>query len=744
MPLVSLVGRGAKAYYRRGRRIAKRGSRTARRYASVATDRVLAVPHVDRYARPAISRWGQKHPSLRGTLYLAEAELASGDRDATAIRALVIERAGRPGIVAGYVRLLDTYYPDEADEMAIEPLVAHKAACPQDRSLRPRELRLVERAREGWLTGDPGAPTISLGLARALIRLSDDQRENIRFGGRRVQPFLRQQLGLLVKEGYGAEVAAFMGEGIGHGRTASALELRIAVASASPETAAQALAMIEEVPTEEVTPAFAVWAARRFQKDDELGKALTYAEWAAQAGDAHGQDLARSIRAFIEVLDGTVAPYLDRQPAFEPVPGRILHVVSKSLPFHQSGYTIRTRSIVRAQRSAGLDPHIVVRQSPYFAAGTDHFGDVDATVDLDGTPVHPIRAASTGAPIDVALQAQVEAVGQLVAHIRPSVIHAHSDFTNAMVGRTVARAFGIPYVYEVRGFWEVTRLSRHPRQEPTDRFHLMKQRESLEARSADAVVTLARTMRAELVERGVAEDAIRLVPNAIDPAEVVAKPRDPQRQRQLGLDGAELVVGYVTSLVDYEGVGTLVEAVAHLRAMGRDVRLLVVGDGPVRESLVAHAWRLGLGPAAVFTGRVPHRDVPGLYALLDVFVVPRLDLPVCRLVSPLKPYEAMLLGLPLVVSDLPVLRELNDSGAVETFVADDPASLAKTLLGLLDDPDRRHRNGRRGQEWVLTERTWEGNAARYQALYEDLTTTSSRQREAAEAAEVPGIGGTSG
>jgi glycosyltransferase involved in cell wall biosynthesis len=323
--------------------------------------------------------------------------------------------------------------------------------------------------------------------------------------------------------------------------------------------------------------------------------------------------------------------------------------------------------------------------------------------------------------MDTGLQAEVDAVARMVAELRPAVIHAASDFKNSVVGRTVAQAFGLPYVYEVRGFWEITRLSRHPGLKVTDYYTLVKERESQEARAADAVVTLARTMGAELVERGVPDERITLVPNAVDADEVTLQPRDPDRMRRLGLDGAELVVGYVTSLVDYEGVETLVNAVSVLRESGRDVRLLVVGDGPMHKSLVAQAQRLRLGAAAVFTGRVPHAEVSELYACLDVFVVPRRDVPVCRIVSPLKPYEAMLLGLPVVVSDLPVLREFTDSGAVELFPADEPEALAKVLGELIDDPERRRANAQRGRDWVLTERTWDGNAVLYRDLYERLT-----------------------
>ena len=408
-------------------------------------------------------------------------------------------------------------------------------------------------------------------------------------------------------------------------------------------------------------PDLALWAARRHWEADELTQGLLFAEVAARAGAEAAPELAKRYRGAVAVFNGSAEPRLTQRQHFAPVPGRILHVVSKSLPFHQSGYTIRTRSLVRAQRRAGLDPQIAMRSA--VPSGT-HGEATSNPVDLDGTPVYPLSSAGSGQPLDASLQTQAEELADLVERLRPAVLHAASDFVNAMVVRAVATAYELPYVYEVRGFWEVTRQGRRAGTPPTDRYVWTRARETYEACAANAVVTLARTMAAELVARGVRKGDLVIVPNAVDPAELARRPRDAAHMERLGLAGAELVAGYVTSLVDYEGVGTLIAAVAELRRGGRDVRLLIVGDGPAREALETQAEELG--GAAVFTGSVPHLEVPDLYACLDVFVIPRRDLPVCRLVSPLKPYEAMLLGLPVVVSDLPVLRELAEDSKAST------------------------------------------------------------------------------
>jgi glycosyltransferase involved in cell wall biosynthesis len=108
---------------------------------------------------------------------------------------------------------------------------------------------------------------------------------------------------------------------------------------------------------------------------------------------------------------------------------------------------------------------------------------------------------------------------------------------------------------------------------------------------------------------------------------------------------------------------------------------------------------------------------------IDVFCVPRHDLPVTRLVPPLKPVEAMALGRPVVASDLPPLREIVAAGGSPgrdrglLVPADDAAALAGALASLIPDPELRRRLGANARAWVARTRTWAAAAETYQQIY---------------------------
>ena len=416
-----------------------------------------------------------------------------------------------------------------------------------------------------------------------------------------------------------------------------------------------------------------------------------------------------------------------RHPA-PHVPGRVLHLVTDALPATSAGYTIRTHEIALAQREAGLDPHVATKAGYPVTQGRI---DGRRLVVLDGVPYHrllPWRLPSgRHAGAGPSARESLELASGLMRQLRPAVLHAASNYANAGLALALRERYGLPVVYEVRGFWEDTWLSRHPDAAGRAISELYQRNRDLETRcmlAADLVVTLGEAMRAEIVARGVPAEKILIVPNAVSAEFLRPLPDATTLRQELGIEPEECVAGVVSSLVPYEGIGTLLEATAILRARGAPVRALIVGDGPERAALQRQAAQAGLAEAAVFTGRVPASKVRQFHALLDIFVVPRTPDRVCQLVTPLKPVEAMASGLCVVTSEVKALTEIvkHEVTGMQT-VPQDPVSLADCLERLIYSPDIRRKLGENAREWVATDRTWAHDAARYRDAYARLGAT---------------------
>ncbi|MEU0563788.1 glycosyltransferase family 4 protein [Nonomuraea sp. NPDC005983] len=429
---------------------------------------------------------------------------------------------------------------------------------------------------------------------------------------------------------------------------------------------------------------------------------------------------AQYYRGELAAISPDPIPPSPKVAVLERVAGRVMHLVTNALPFTQAGYTVRTHRIVTAQKAKGLDPHVVTSWGwPMFQ------GHADATPyeEIDGIPYHRLLPEGHGEmPFEMRgrMVKGADSVTRLVAELKPQILHAATDHRNGSVAHAVRDRTGTPFVYEVRGFLEETWASRDPIRVGSERHVLQREREAFLMREADAVVTLAETMAAEIVERGVPRERIFLAPNAVDDSLLTADYDGATFRRSMGIADNEIVVGSVSSIVAYEGFATLLRAGALLRDAGSPVRVLIVGDGTERDNLLELVEELSLD-TAILPGRVGPEEALQAQAAIDIFSCPREDLRVCRLVTPLKPVEAMALGKPVVLSDLPALSELVGSDGAGLLVPPgDPEELAKAIAALREDPARRAEMGEAGRAEVAAKRTWGRVAETYQALYRSL------------------------
>lgn len=415
----------------------------------------------------------------------------------------------------------------------------------------------------------------------------------------------------------------------------------------------------------------------------------------------------------------TVAETL--RPVTDPVAGRVLHVLKASMPYRQSGYSMRTMYTLTGQVRAGLDPVAVTALDFPATLGLTDASGADV---VSGVPhLRLLRGAVPDRqPYDAYLDDWATALAPALAQQRPEVVHVHSGsrgYESALVALAVGELLRVPVVYEVRGFFESLWTSEVAWSERSETFRRRRDTETRCMQRADAVVTLSASMRQDILERGVDADTVHVVPNGVDPEVFAPRGRSTELTDHLGLRG-RFVFGYVSNLDHYrEGQELLIDAAVELRRRGVPASALIVGDGGRRAELERRAADLDAGDAVVFTGKVPHDEVLDYYAQLDVFVVPRVDERAARLVTPLKPFEAMAAQIPLLVSDLPALTEIIGEGSRgASFRRGDAGSLVAALLELRADPMRRARMAAAGREWVVAERAWSANGARYAAIYE--------------------------
>jgi len=179
---------------------------------------------------------------------------------------------------------------------------------------------------------------------------------------------------------------------------------------------------------------------------------------------------------------------------------------------------------------------------------------------------------------------------------------------------------------------------------------------------------------------------------------------------------------FVGRLVEKKRVRFLIEAWPAVLSEYPGAQLVIAGDGPDRQSLLKACGRMGIEDTVQFLGAIPQSELPSLYRSSAVFVLPSVvaaggDQEGFGLVL----VEALGCACAVVTTDLPAMRDIVIEGKTGAVVPGGSSTeLARAIVDLLNDPERRHRLGTRGRTHVLGRFSWSRVSARYRDLIDDL------------------------
>jgi PEP-CTERM/exosortase A-associated glycosyltransferase len=403
-------------------------------------------------------------------------------------------------------------------------------------------------------------------------------------------------------------------------------------------------------------------------------------------------------------------------------PLRVLHVMDHSWPV-LSGYAIRSRNLVAAQRRLGFAPSALT--GPLHQL--DDAGGKDAVADeilylrtslSEGAAGRTIRRGWPFFREVSVVRLLRRRIGRLLERSSFEVIHAHSPALCGLAAWQAAHSRRLPFVYEIRAFWEDAAADQKKTRPGGLRYELSRIVESYVVRRADAVVGIAKHILEDLRRRGVPEERLFHIPNGVEADRFPPRPRDRELAVKLGLDGAP-VFGFIGSLYRYEGISWLVGALAEMRRRALPVKLLVVGDGEDFEEIRRAVRETASEGQVILAGRVHHDAVERYYSVMDVLVYPRLSVRLTELTTPLKPLEAMAQAKPVLASNVGGIRELvEDEQTGLLFQPGDIEGFCRQAERLMRSEPFRRELGERARGEVLEKKDWKVLARRYEAVYD--------------------------
>ena len=435
-----------------------------------------------------------------------------------------------------------------------------------------------------------------------------------------------------------------------------------------------------------------------------------------------------------EALVDTLLSYFDSGKNFlnkllgkcsiESIPNSLCYILHNSLPYSSGGYATRSKGIADGFTKNGIiNPILITRPGFPLSIQSAEIQDILLEEFLDGVKYRriksPIRERKDKRDNGYLIEAVLR-LTEIFIEEHAQFIMAASNYYTSFPALIAARRLGLPFFYEVRGFWEINRLSEDPQFKYKDRYKQMLNMETYVAKNADHVFTLTKQMKNELIHRGVHKKQITLLPNSCDASRFYPRQPNQRLANKLNIPSNIPVIGYVGSFVQYEGLDMLLKAAVKLKNKGFEFRLLLVGSedttynkaGSITDEIRRIAIDNNLSDHLIMTGRVSHEEVEEYYSLIDIAPFPRKSQLVTELVSPIKPLEALAMEKAVVVSSVGALREIVQDGITGLiFEKDNIDSLVEVLSRLISNPELRKNLGKSGRLWIKRERTWSQTAS---------------------------------
>jgi glycosyltransferase involved in cell wall biosynthesis len=315
-----------------------------------------------------------------------------------------------------------------------------------------------------------------------------------------------------------------------------------------------------------------------------------------------------------------------------------------------------------------------------------------------------------------------------IRRLRPEVVHTHSSKAG-ILGRAAAWHERVPaVVHTIHG------LPFGPSETPwKNRLYVALER--LAARRCHAIVSVCDAMTEQALAAGVGRpEQYRTIYSGMDVEAFLHPPRPRSAvRRELGLADDEVAFATVARLFERKGHDDILAAAPAVLAANPNVRFVFIGDGILRDLLIAEAERLGVRHAILFLGLVPPGRIPELLSAVDAVVHPSLREGLARVLP-----QALLTGRPVISYDVDGAREvvLPETGIL--LAPRDVPGLGAAIVRLAADPSLRDAMGREGRRRFADQFRHETMTDRLRSLYEELLATRDPSRAVAAGEAVGG------
>jgi glycosyltransferase involved in cell wall biosynthesis len=391
---------------------------------------------------------------------------------------------------------------------------------------------------------------------------------------------------------------------------------------------------------------------------------------------------------------------------------RILYLTLENMSLHK-GSTVHVKEVVNGLRQLGHHVGLI-------ASSLDGEEETDHFYNLNVIPSFILR------PLMLKRQPHIVSLLFLFLYLirilpQYDVIYAR-DFHTVIVALLPRLIFAKKLVFEINGIAnEEQRLRSKSILNPFLVF-LIREAEKKATKYSERIVSVTPHIRTYLIENyHCALDKVRVVANGVNTKRFYPIYDEGllwSWRKRAGIGKEDMVIAFVGNLAPWQGVETLIEIAPPLLKKVGTIRFLIIGDGVLREALKAKVTGLGVSDRFVFVGMVHHNEIPFYINISDICVLPKRRLKSGY--SPIKLYEYMACGKPVVASRVEGLEFVEEERVGRLIKPEDGIDLEKTLSELIEQPQERLRMGKKGLQVALERFSWESKVVEIEEVLEEL------------------------
>lgn len=348
-------------------------------------------------------------------------------------------------------------------------------------------------------------------------------------------------------------------------------------------------------------------------------------------------------------------------------------------------------------------------------------------VHVFATPYTSIFSNSSliGKTVNVALNMpkRIRSMLKIFGQGHYNIMYVKGDMLDGLMAIYIKRKYGVPFVFDSEPLgmvWEVNKIrSKWPRLLP---YLIAKTHDWItmyQIKKADLITPSSPWFGDVLAQRGIREDKLMPYPNGIDLTAFTNEDGKDIREKYQLVDSQIII--YVGNLDKVRRLSVLIRAFSMVRKHKEQVKLLILGEGSDRRTLEELVRELEIEEDVIFTGQVSGSQIPKFIVAADIGVSPVSPV-ACHIIgSPIKVFEYMGGGKPLVANeeilDQKEVVEQSGGGILVPFTSE---AFSDAIFELLSNPKRAAEMGQRGRQWVAENRSYEVLARRVERRLYDL------------------------